>query len=302
MLCDSHQFHMGIAHIFYIFYERMGKLLIAVETVLGVRIVRVLFPGTRMHLINAHRLFVRIFLGPLRHPGIVCPAEFADIRHLGGISGAKLGGAGKRICLIKLLAFFRQNIIFVETAFLNSGHKSFPDSQRLQPLHGSHSRVPAVKISDYMDVFRMGRPDGKINALFSLSFGQMCAQLFVNVIMGSLTEEILIQLADLKNFLFFGSCPLGRRLFLCCCFCRCRGFFCHLFFFYRCCFSCSFLCFFHNPLLLILRMIFFRSIYVVRFFIFSVAKDCRAFFLPRSLYNFRYLQIQSGFRPVKVLR
>jgi len=148
----------------------------------------------------------------------------------------------------------------------------------------------------------MGRPDGKINALFALSFGQMCAQLFVNVIMGSLTEEILIQLADLKNFLFFGSCPLGRRLFLCCCFYRCRGFFCHLFFFYRCCFSCSFLCFFHNPLLLILRMIFFRSIYVVRFFIFSVAKDCRAFFLPRSLYNFRYLQIQSGFRPVKVLR
>ena len=49
----------------------------------------------------------------------------------------------------------------------------------------------------------MGRPDGKINALFALSFGQMCAQLFVNVIMGSLTEEILIQLADLKNFLFF---------------------------------------------------------------------------------------------------
>lgn len=64
-----------------------------------------------------------------------------------------------------------------------------------------------------MDVFRMGRPDSKINALFALSFGQMCAQLFVNVIMGSLTEEILIQLADLKNFLFFGSCPLGRRLF-----------------------------------------------------------------------------------------
>ena len=279
MLCDSHQFHMGIAHIFYIFYERMGKLLIAVETVLGVRIVRVLFPGTRMHLINAHRLFVRIFLGPLRHPGSVCPAEFADICHLGGISGTKLGGAGKRICLIKLLAFFCQNIIFVETAFLNSGHKSFPDSQRLQPLHGSHSRVPAVKISDYMDVFRMGRPDGKINALFALSFGQMRAQLFVNVIMGSLTEKILIQLTDLKNFLFFGCCPLCRRLFL-----RCRSFLRRLFFFYRCCFPCSFLCFFHNPLLLILRMIFFQFIYVVRFFYIFTRQRLPGLFLPRSLF------------------
>ena len=153
-----------------------------------------------------------------------------------------------------------------------------------------------------MDVFRMGRPDGKINALFALSFGQMCAQLFVNVIMGSLTEEILIQLADLKNFLFFGSCPLGRRLFLCCCFCRCGGFFCQLFFFYRCSFWCWFVFFLNNPHIIIIRKIFFRYINVVRFFIFSVTKDCRAFFLPRSLYNFRYLQIQSGFRPVKVLR
>ena len=140
-----------------------------------------------------------------------------------------------------------------------------------------------------MDILRMRCPNSEINAVFSSSLGRMRTQLFVNVIMRSLTEQILIQFTDPKNLLF-RSCRLLCHSFFLCYFFYCRSLFCCFCLFCYCCFSCSFLRFFHNPLLLthdlwqaFLAACRLRSIYAVRSF--YLPKTAGPFFAPQSLWS-----------------
>ena len=64
MLRNSHQFHVGVAHLLYIGGQFMGRLGIGVKPVLLRPVF--LFPGTQMDLINAHGMIDGVFPAPFR--------------------------------------------------------------------------------------------------------------------------------------------------------------------------------------------------------------------------------------------
>ena len=88
----------------------------------------------------------------------------------------------------------RLNKKLVKGPHLHTGDKQLVNSQRLQVLHLMAFLVPPVKLSDHMHPMGMRRPDCKMNALLSLMLDGMRSQLSENIIVISLSEQILIHI------------------------------------------------------------------------------------------------------------
>ena len=87
MLHHRHQFYMGIAHALNIFSQTRRNLPVVIKfrahnvIALFVLLRMLADPGTKMHLINRHGLFLRINLFPGCHPGIITPGKLIHIPH-----------------------------------------------------------------------------------------------------------------------------------------------------------------------------------------------------------------------------
>ena len=80
--------------------------------------------------------------------------------------------------------------------------------RELLPEAGLHVReeqirLCQVKFANHPHAFCMRRPDCKIHTLFTFILSQMCTQLFIDLIMGSLSKQILIHLCDHTPGSFF---------------------------------------------------------------------------------------------------
>ena len=73
IFANSHELHMGVAHFLDIFGNCHSKLSVCVEAFILTS--RMSHEGTRMALIDRHRLFVHITGSTLFHPLFVCPLE-----------------------------------------------------------------------------------------------------------------------------------------------------------------------------------------------------------------------------------
>ena len=71
VLHHRHQLHMRIAHFFYVVCQHWSKLAVIVKLPSVVRFS----PGTKMYLINSHRLLILVFLFPLLHPFFIRPLK-----------------------------------------------------------------------------------------------------------------------------------------------------------------------------------------------------------------------------------
>jgi hypothetical protein len=56
--------------------------------------------------------------------------------------------------------------------------------------------TPIIKITHHINLPGIGRPDGKMNALLSIYFNQMSAQLLVDTFMRTLIKKKAIKIAD----------------------------------------------------------------------------------------------------------
>ena len=147
-----------------------------------------------MHLVDGHGLLIGLLLLPLLDPALIGPGKACDIRHLRRRSRPHLRRGSVWIGFIEKPVIPCLDKVLVQTARLYTRHEQFPDSQRLQPLHGVAGLIPAVKFSDHMDCDRMGRPYCEVNALFSLEYGGMGSQLPKDIIVISLSNQILIKI------------------------------------------------------------------------------------------------------------
>ena len=104
MLRDTHQFHMGVTHILHVsgqFHRQLSVVIIAVLVLIG---DGVLLPGTRMHLIDKHRILPHIKLTAVLHPFLITPLEVGNIRDHGGIV-RPFFPSGKRTGLFLILHY-----------------------------------------------------------------------------------------------------------------------------------------------------------------------------------------------------
>ncbi len=74
-----HQFYMGIPHFFYIIRKRPRHLAVCIKPAV-LFVARMAHPGSRVHLINTHRLLIHCFTClAFFHPRIVRPFKMVDI-------------------------------------------------------------------------------------------------------------------------------------------------------------------------------------------------------------------------------
>ena len=208
MLRDPHQFYVGIAHIFYIFHDRVGEFPVCIEPF--VIAPRMPHPGAHMHFIDGHRIHLVIPGLPALHPCAVRPFQMRNIRHPGSGSRPQLRIVCKWIRLEDPFALLRLNTELIQRALLYTRHKTGVDPERFLAVHIVGLKIPAVKIAHYGNPAGMRRPHCKIDALFAFTDNFVRAHLLIDLIVVALSEEILVQFADLKGLRFFLFCAFFR--------------------------------------------------------------------------------------------
>ena len=165
MLCDSHQFHMCIAHFFYIFGKLHSQFTIIIKSLFILRCGRMLHPGAGMHLIDGHRVCCFVEFRTVLHPGIIIPLIICDVCDSGCSTWPKLCLIAIGVCFVQLLAMHSDNIKFIELPDLCTGDKHLENSHWSRFFHGIRLDIPIVKIPDYGNRLCIRCPYSKIHTL-----------------------------------------------------------------------------------------------------------------------------------------
>ena len=97
MFRDTHQLHVGVAHVFYVGGQLVGCLYVGIITVLFLPVG--LSPGAEMHLVDGKWRGSKILGFPLGHPGIVLPLKAGNVPGDGSGSRTVLAAESVRIAL-----------------------------------------------------------------------------------------------------------------------------------------------------------------------------------------------------------
>ena len=203
---------MCIVHFLQIIHNSVCELTVIIEAFL--RAVGMFHPRSDVALIDRHRLLIIVLAVSCRHPCAVRPFKLTDIKGFGGIARTHLRIVCKGIRLIKLFARGCADQILVKLILAHIRDKKLIDPAGTQFLHRMFFFIPAVKGSYHMNACRVGRPYCEKHTLHAVFHGRMCPQLFINVIVRSLCEHILVSLGDKYLLHRFLLCFLGNRLFL----------------------------------------------------------------------------------------
>ena len=183
MFCNPHQFYMSIFQFFQIFHKSTGKFpVIIISFVISACMPH---PGTDMTFINSNRFFIHIFFGPCLHPFSVCPFQMGNIRDNRCCIWTLLCIIGEGIRLIQLPAITGCNEKLIHFSLFDTGNKQRINSYRTYFFHFMNFFIPVIETADYIDFFCIWSPYCKEHSFFSIFNGQMCSQLFIDIIMSS---------------------------------------------------------------------------------------------------------------------
>ena len=211
MLQNAHQLNVCELQLLQIVDQPVRKFAVVVKTVAP---VRMLHPGTDMTFINCHRLLENILLFTGLHPPAIAPLISGEIGGAGSGSGTKLCRIGEGICLVKLSSFRCIDQVLIELILADSRNKAGPDADLPDLLHGILIFIPAVEGANDMNGCRIRRPYRKEHSFSSIFHGRMCAQLFIDIVMRPLPEEVAVGIGN-KYLLLFLRLFLLRSLSLC---------------------------------------------------------------------------------------
>src|SRR5699024_5286840 len=109
---------------------------------------------------------------------------------------------GKRIRFENTFPLLRFDTELVQISFFYSRYKACINAYRFLTFHIICFKVPAVKVAYNSNTERIRRPYCEIETFLAFVDHLMCTHLLINLIMVALTEQILIQLSDLKRLQF----------------------------------------------------------------------------------------------------
>ena len=129
MLCNAHQFHMGIAHVVTVFCQLFSRFDVIDKTVIFRTVAT--FPGAQMYFIHGQGGFFRISFLSLLHPFSVCPGKIGKVCCNRGGSRSEFRGKGIGVCLENPFPGLCQNSILIKLSYPHSGIKSFINARTL---------------------------------------------------------------------------------------------------------------------------------------------------------------------------
>ena len=176
ILCDSHQFHMGIPHIHYIISQHRCQFPVAVIAIIV--IFNALFPGGQMHFIDVHRHAVPLFRPDavsFLHKGTVLPFVSAQVCDPGSIARTHFRIIAIRIRLHNLTAISGRDLILINGPFPGSRYKQFKNTAFSVKHHLVQAGIPHIEIPHYTDTAGIRCPHGKTGSLHAGYFLPVCA-------------------------------------------------------------------------------------------------------------------------------
>ena len=195
MLHHRQQFHMGVSHFLYIFYDLRSNFPV-IDIILS-------FPrchkASQIHFIDAHRSITALIFFTTFQEFVVLPLIITDIRNYRSRLRSLLCSIAIRVRLQISKSSLDLQLIFVTVSGFCSGNKQFKDTGIPQPSHLMDPPVPFIKITDYTDTHGIRRPDGKIGSCVPIQFHGMCPKLFIDCIMNACGKTIHVFLRDLRN-------------------------------------------------------------------------------------------------------
>ena len=146
-----------------------------------------------MDFINSHRpiCLMGLFLRCL--PRIIRPMIIPDICDDRCIFRSHLTQISIGIRFIKNIPGLGPDHVFVKFAFTYPRNKGIINSKSLHRIHWIFINIPAIKVTNNRNSGRIRRPYSKIRPGFPVLFRQMGSQLFINFIMSSGFEQIIVK-------------------------------------------------------------------------------------------------------------
>lgn len=138
--------------------------------------------------------------------GSVCfrfSIHFSSLQEKPEISAVMEAVPGRELGAERIGIRFKKDLVilcgdgkFIKLASSKARYEGFIDAGILQRLHGRRLWIPAVEVSNDAHRLRMGRPDGKVHTRLSAIGAGMGSQLFKDLIVGTLTEQVAVQFCN----------------------------------------------------------------------------------------------------------
>ena len=190
---DGQKFYVRVAHFLEVGNEAFGKF-VPVEETVGV--CRVAAPGTGVDFVNVHWAS-EDFGRPMRlHVKFVAPFVTVEVSRDGCCCRTDFGEFCERVHFHMELAIGTVDFKTVEFAFAKIRNENFPDAACAEHAHLVTASIPAVEVPD--DRYRVGVrcPYGKVDALESLMFDEVCAELAVEFVVRAGGNEVPVEFAQ----------------------------------------------------------------------------------------------------------
>jgi len=209
MLCDSHQFDVGVSHFLNIFCQLCCQFPIIIESIL-VLSMRMFLPGTRMYFIDCHRFTFLVKFRTLLHPGGIFPFVIRNVCNSWCRSRSEFCFICVWICLIKFFSMISDNKEFVQISNFGTRNKDLIYSDLTDSVHWICLIIPVIKITDYRNISCIRCPDCKMYALGFVDGHHMRTKDTVSFIMDSCRKPRRILFGNDR------SKPIGIFKFFCC--------------------------------------------------------------------------------------
>ena len=152
-----------------------------------------------MNLIKRHGSVEVLPLGSIRDPGLIGPDErFVRGDDRGGARRG-LAFAGHGISLLREQSSVgTKKLVFVERAWSDARNEQLPDARLAAQTHRMSSAVPGVEVADNGHAARVGRPDGKADALDAADRHRLSPEAASELVMRTLGDQMQIEFAQQK--------------------------------------------------------------------------------------------------------
>ncbi len=192
MLRDGHELHVREPHAQAVVHEHDGEVLVAQVTA----------PRPEVHLVRAHRLGVRLGLGPATQPVVVGPGVRAGVDDGRGL-WRHLGRERERVRLLPPDAVGAQHLELVPAPVPDAGDEQLPHAGRPDQAHRVRPAVPVVEVADEPDAPRVGCPHRERRAgdraVRRVEAALVRAEDLPELLVAPLGDEMLVELAQRRQ-------------------------------------------------------------------------------------------------------
>ena len=192
MLRHGKKLKVGKAHLHRVGDEFAREIVVAQKAV-----VPLAPPRAEVNLVDRHGAAPCVGGRTPAYMRVVGPDEIVRARNDGGGGRPHLAGKAERIGFEwNEVALRGDNLVFVGGPFDNARREQLPEPAVDAFAHGVAAAVPLIEVADHGDAPGLRRPYREQHALDALMLDGVRAEPFIEALMGSLDEEMVVERAE----------------------------------------------------------------------------------------------------------